>query len=277
MLKKWSSVELGDDPARPIVHQRRVVERLEVHRQPGAHRLARLRVAEQDAAAGRDAVDRALLAGRELHDQELRVVVGAEHVEEVVEPHRLGDAGPVRQELLATVGRRGQDPEPARAGREDGLQRQLLGPGSRARRRRPRPRRRRARAARRGRARRSRPASRSSRPCRSRAGRPPARRRARPRLRRRNAPWRLARPGRSNDDCGRTAAAPSRRATSRTASAKPGSEPRGTTWNASQRCRPMRRSDMSVPTSRTSPLAVLPERAEERCRSRAPRTPSRRR
>src|SRR5207248_3689089 len=59
-------LELGDEPASDLL-ELRIVERDEVHREPGAHRLARLRVAEHDPPPVGDPVDRALAAGRELH------------------------------------------------------------------------------------------------------------------------------------------------------------------------------------------------------------------
>ena len=72
-----------------------------------------------------------------------------------------------------------------------------------------------------------------------------------------------ASPSRSNDDCGRIASAPSRSATRGPRPANCGSEPAGTRWNASQRCRPTDRSLMSVPTSRTSrsPFSRSPRRS----------------
>src|SRR5215831_1951870 len=51
--------ELGDDAIGDF-HQIRVVQRDEVHRQAGAHRLARLRVTEEHALTVGDPVDRAL-------------------------------------------------------------------------------------------------------------------------------------------------------------------------------------------------------------------------
>ena len=69
------NLELGDDPVRDVV-ERGVGERDEVHRQTGAHRLARLRVAEHHPAADGDAVDRALATGCQLHHEELGAVLG---------------------------------------------------------------------------------------------------------------------------------------------------------------------------------------------------------
>src|SRR6266542_3565711 len=53
------------------LHQLRIVESLEIHRKAGAHRLPRLRMAEDYATAFRDPVHRPLLAGRDLHDEQL--------------------------------------------------------------------------------------------------------------------------------------------------------------------------------------------------------------
>ena len=107
-------------------------------------------------------------------------------------------------------------------------------------------------------------AARRSPPCRSSGGSCPAARRA-------PGTGKLsrcaARPWRSNDDCGSTQSTPSRSTTARIASGKPGSDPGGTRWNASHRCRPTARSDMSVPTSRTSRSPFERSAAQERRRS----------
>ena len=112
-------LERRDDPLGEL-HQRVVVERDEVHREAGAHRLARLRVAEHDAAPVGDAVDRPLAALGELHHEQLRLVV-AEQLDELLEAQRLRDARAVREQLLVPVRAGGQDPEAARARREDRL------------------------------------------------------------------------------------------------------------------------------------------------------------
>ncbi len=70
------------------VHQPRVVERDEVHREPGAHRLARLRVAEHDSSPVGDAVDRPLAAGRELHHQQVGAVLAGSSSSSLLQPHR---------------------------------------------------------------------------------------------------------------------------------------------------------------------------------------------
>ena len=90
-------LERRDDPLGEL-HQRVVRERDEVHRQAGAHRLARLRVAEHDAASVGDAVDRALASLGELHHEQLRLVL-AEQLDELLEAQRLGDARAVREQL----------------------------------------------------------------------------------------------------------------------------------------------------------------------------------
>ena len=71
-------------------------------------------MAEEDAAAFRDPVDRPLEPGGELHHEQRRLVV-AEQLDQLLEAQRLGDAGPVLQQLLAPVGACGQDPEPTGA------------------------------------------------------------------------------------------------------------------------------------------------------------------
>src|SRR3954467_14121520 len=67
-----------------------------------------------------------------------------------------------------------------------------------------------------------------------------------------NSPRRGARCRRSCDDSGRTTSTPSCSTSLSSASGKVGSAPGGTRWNASHRCRPIARSDMSTPTRRTS-------------------------
>ena len=113
-------LELGDDPVGDL-HQRLVLERDEVHREPGAHRLAGLRVAEQDALAVGDAVDRALAAGRELHHEQIGAALGREQLDGLLEAHR-DRAGPLVQQLVGPVDGRVEDPEAARPGGEDGLE-----------------------------------------------------------------------------------------------------------------------------------------------------------
>ena len=94
-------LELGHDPVRDL-HQRLVLERDEVHREPRAHRLARLRVPEQDALAVGDAVDRALAAGRELHHEQVRPTLGGQQLDRLLEPHR-DRPGPLVEELVGAV------------------------------------------------------------------------------------------------------------------------------------------------------------------------------
>ncbi len=121
MLKKWSSSSSATI-FRAVSIRPSSSSVSEVHREAGAHRLARLRVTERDAPADGDAVDRALAAGRQLHHEQLGTALGRQQLDELLQPHGARDAGPVRQQLLAPVGRRRQHPEPAGAGREDGLQ-----------------------------------------------------------------------------------------------------------------------------------------------------------
>src|SRR5262249_60011887 len=86
----------------------------EVHGEPGAHPFAGLRVPERDRTALGDAVDRALAADRELHDEDLRPAVLRQQLDELVELHRAGDAGTVLEQLALAVGARPPDPEAAR-------------------------------------------------------------------------------------------------------------------------------------------------------------------
>jgi hypothetical protein len=116
-------LQLADDLVGDV-HQLGVVERHEVHRETRAHSLARLRMAEDDALAVRDAVDRSLAAGRELHHEQLRVVV-SQQLDELLQPQRLRDPRPVRQKLFAPVSPRREDAKAARARREHGLQRHV--------------------------------------------------------------------------------------------------------------------------------------------------------
>ena len=96
MLKNHSIPELGDDAVGEL-HQLRAVEGDEVHREPGAHRLARLRVAEDDAAAVGDAVDRPLAAGRELHHEQVGAALGGKELDGLLEAHRDGTRTLVQQ------------------------------------------------------------------------------------------------------------------------------------------------------------------------------------
>ncbi len=120
MLKKCSIAELGDDPVADL-HQLRVVERHEVHREPGAHRLARLRMTEHDLAAVRDPVDRALAPGRELHHEQVGTALVRQQLDRLLETHR-DRPRPLVQQLVRAVDGRVEDAEAARARREDGLE-----------------------------------------------------------------------------------------------------------------------------------------------------------
>ena len=87
---------------------------------------------------------------------------------------------------------------------------------------------------------------------------------------RRRAPAPGSRRGARRGPRGRTTTAAGRRRRPRarrsrgSRPAKPGSEPAGTRWKASQRCRPIERSDMSVPTRRTSRSPFSRSAAEQR-------------
>ena len=76
--------ELGDDPLRDL-EQPVVVQRLEVHREPGPHRLPRLRVAEQHLPRARNAVDGALSSLGQLHHEQIGPTFLGEHLEHVLE------------------------------------------------------------------------------------------------------------------------------------------------------------------------------------------------
>ena len=267
MLKKWSSSSSATI-LRGGLHQRGVVERLEVHRQPGAHRLARLRVAEQRSAAS--TAMPSIVRSPPVASSMTSSSVASSPSSSSRSSSRIASATPGR--FVSSCSRRsadgGEDPEPARAGREHGLHADVLAPGSRARAPRPPPRRRRARAARRGLARRSGRASRSvsALSFERRIASGEATSTAMPS--RRSAPSASARPARSNDDCGSTASTPSRRQTSSIASAKPGSEPRGHDVERVAEMAPDR-SARTCPCRRAgpSPLAVLAQRAQERRRA----------
>ena len=102
-------------------HQLLVLERDEVHREPGAHRLARLRMAEHDPLAVGDPVDRPLAAGRELHHEQVGAALVRQQLDRFLEPHR-HRSRPLVQQLVRAVDGRVEDPEAARAGGEDGLE-----------------------------------------------------------------------------------------------------------------------------------------------------------
>ena len=109
MLKNHSISSSRDDPVRDL-HQLLVLERDEVHREAGAHRLARLRMAEHDPLAVGDAVDGALAAGRELHHEELGAALVGQQLERLLEAHR-HRARPLVQQLVRAVDGRVEDAE----------------------------------------------------------------------------------------------------------------------------------------------------------------------
>jgi len=103
--------ELGDDPLRDF-EQPVVVQGLEVHGQPGAHRLARLRVAEDDLSRACDSVDRALPAGCELHHEQIGPALLGQELDHVFQPHRQV-ARTFLEQLLRAVDAPVEDAEPA--------------------------------------------------------------------------------------------------------------------------------------------------------------------
>ena len=101
MLKNHSIASSRDELVRGR-HQLLVLERDEVHRQPGAHRLARLRVAQHDALAVGDPVDRPLAAGRELHHEQVGAALVRQQLNGLLEPHR-HRSRPLVQQLVRAV------------------------------------------------------------------------------------------------------------------------------------------------------------------------------
>ena len=98
-----------------------VRERDEVHREPGAHRLARLRVAQHDARTVGDAVDRPLAAGRELHHEQVRPALVRQQLDRLLQAHR-HRAGALVQELVRAIDGGVEHAKAARPGREHGLE-----------------------------------------------------------------------------------------------------------------------------------------------------------
>ena len=76
--------QLSDDSCRDL-QQRRITQRFEVHREPGSHRLPRLRVAEQHLSRARNAVDGALSSLGQLHHEQIGPTFLGEHLEHVLE------------------------------------------------------------------------------------------------------------------------------------------------------------------------------------------------
>ena len=120
MLKNHSIASSSDELVRGR-HQLVVLERDEVHRQAGPHRLAGLRVAEHDALAVRDPVDRPLAAGRQLHHEQVWTALVRQQLDRLLEPHR-HRPGPLVQQLMRAVDGGIEDAEAARPGGEDGLE-----------------------------------------------------------------------------------------------------------------------------------------------------------
>ena len=118
-------LELGGDRGGDV-DQLGVVECLEVHRQPGAHLLARLGMAEHDPAFPGDPVDRPLAAAGELHDERLGLVV-AEELDQLLQAQRLRDAGAVLEELPTAVGGGRKDTKAPRPGGDQRLEGDILG------------------------------------------------------------------------------------------------------------------------------------------------------
>ena len=105
--------ERAGDPARHA-HQAVVLEGLEVHREPCPHRLPRLRVPEQHAAAVGDAVDRSLAALDQLHDEQLVAADFGQELGDLLEPHREA-ARALVQELVSAIDRGIENAEAAGA------------------------------------------------------------------------------------------------------------------------------------------------------------------
>ena len=101
--------------------QLRLVGGLEVHGKAGPHRLARLGMADQEAAATADRVDGVLLALQVVHDEERREVVLAHRLERLVERER-HRPGAGLEDVPAAVGLRRDHEEAAGA-----LERRRLG------------------------------------------------------------------------------------------------------------------------------------------------------
>jgi hypothetical protein len=103
--------ELGDD-ALGDLHQPVILERLEVHREPGPHRLACLCMSEQDLARAGDPVHGSLSTLRELHHQEIRPALFGQELHDVLEAHR-EIAGALLDQLFRAVDGRVQDAKAA--------------------------------------------------------------------------------------------------------------------------------------------------------------------
>ena len=104
--------QLRHDPG-CCLDERRVIEGLEVHREARAHRLARLRVRENDPSVAGEPVDRPLTTGRELHHEQLRAALVGKDVECLGQPHRHAPR-PFLEQLLRAIDGGIKDAETAR-------------------------------------------------------------------------------------------------------------------------------------------------------------------
>ena len=103
--------ELGDDALRHF-HQPVVLQRLEVHRETGTHRLARLCMADQNLTRARDPIHGPLATMRELHHEQVRPAFFRQERQHVIEPH--GEvARPLLDQLLRAVDGRVEDAKAA--------------------------------------------------------------------------------------------------------------------------------------------------------------------
>src|SRR5205823_12002457 len=112
--------ELRDDSLRDL-KQPVIVQRLEVHREPGTHRLARLGVPEHELTGTRNAIDRSLASLRELHHEEVWAPFLGQHLEDILETHRKVP-GTFLDQLLGAVDRGVEDAKSARARARDRLE-----------------------------------------------------------------------------------------------------------------------------------------------------------
>ena len=101
-------------------HQLGIVERDEVHREAGAHRLARLRMPEHDlAAVAMPSIVRSPPVASSITSRSAPRL--RQQLDRLLEPHRDG-AGPLVEQLVRAVDGRVEDAKAARAGREHRLE-----------------------------------------------------------------------------------------------------------------------------------------------------------